>query len=155
MKIDRRSFLSLIVGGAAGTALSPLPWKMMDDSAVLTGGQVIYEEVGLKLENTEDVKFVLVSYLPVPHHIGEMKTKPTQMASRLLNETGIQADFILGRSEFPLDGPRKKKLSVFFPMINWCWNWSRHINYPALILTLFLPYKQASFSLQPNPDFGG
>nr|MBL0731553.1 molybdopterin-dependent oxidoreductase [Desulfobacterales bacterium] len=36
MKIDRRSFLSLIVGGAAGTALSPLPWKMMDDSAIWT-----------------------------------------------------------------------------------------------------------------------
>jgi anaerobic selenocysteine-containing dehydrogenase len=34
MKIDRRSFLSFIVGGAAGTALTPLPWKMMDDSAI-------------------------------------------------------------------------------------------------------------------------
>ena len=41
-----------------------------------------------------------------------MKTKPTQIASRLLNETGIQADFILGRSEFPLDAPRKRKLSI-------------------------------------------
>ena len=66
----------------------------------------------MKLENPEDVKFVLVSYLPVPHHIGEMKTKPTQMASKLLNEAGIQADFILGRSEFPLDAPRKRKLSI-------------------------------------------
>ncbi|MBL0700074.1 MAG: molybdopterin-dependent oxidoreductase, partial [Desulfosarcina sp.] len=36
MKIDRRSFLSLIIGGAAGTTLSPLPWKMMDDSAIWT-----------------------------------------------------------------------------------------------------------------------
>lgn len=36
MKIDRRSFLSLIVGGAAGTALSPLPWKLMDDSSIWT-----------------------------------------------------------------------------------------------------------------------
>ncbi len=36
MKIDRRSFLSLIIGGAAGTTLSPLPWKMMDDSSIWT-----------------------------------------------------------------------------------------------------------------------
>ncbi|MCD6271859.1 MAG: molybdopterin-dependent oxidoreductase [Deltaproteobacteria bacterium] len=36
MKIDRRSFLSLIIGGAAGTALSPLPWKLMDDSSIWT-----------------------------------------------------------------------------------------------------------------------
>jgi len=34
MKVDRRSFLSFVVGGAAGTALSPLPWKLMDDSSI-------------------------------------------------------------------------------------------------------------------------
>ena len=34
MKVDRRSFLSFVIGGAAGTALSPLPWKLMDDSAI-------------------------------------------------------------------------------------------------------------------------
>ncbi len=36
MKIDRRSFLSLGIGGAAGIVLSPLPWKLMDDSAIWT-----------------------------------------------------------------------------------------------------------------------
>jgi len=34
MKIDRRSFLSFVVGGAAGTALSPLPWKLTDDLSI-------------------------------------------------------------------------------------------------------------------------
>ncbi len=34
MKIDRRCFLSFIVGGAAGTALSPLPWKITDDLSI-------------------------------------------------------------------------------------------------------------------------
>ncbi len=34
MKVDRRSFLSLILGGAAGTALSPMPWKLTDDLAI-------------------------------------------------------------------------------------------------------------------------
>ena len=36
MKIDRRSFLAFVLGGAAGTALSPLPWKVTDDIAIWT-----------------------------------------------------------------------------------------------------------------------
>jgi anaerobic selenocysteine-containing dehydrogenase len=34
MKIDRRSFLSFAIGGAAGIHLSPLPWKLMDDVSI-------------------------------------------------------------------------------------------------------------------------
>jgi len=34
MKIGRRSFLSFIIGGAAGVAITPLPWKLTDDSSV-------------------------------------------------------------------------------------------------------------------------
>ena len=34
MKIDRRSFLAFALGGAAGTALSPLPWKITDDISI-------------------------------------------------------------------------------------------------------------------------
>ncbi len=34
MKVNRRDFLSFVIGGAAGTALSPLPWKLQDDSAI-------------------------------------------------------------------------------------------------------------------------
>ena len=67
----------------------------------------------LKLRHPKDVVFILVSYLPVPKMIGEMKTKPTQYAVRSVNSAGIQPDLILGRSEVPLDKPRKKKLSVF------------------------------------------
>ncbi|MCK4453802.1 CTP synthase [Candidatus Parcubacteria bacterium] len=67
----------------------------------------------MKLKYPGDVLFVLVSYLPVPKMIGEMKTKPTQNAVRLLNEAGIQPDIILGRSSFSLDRPRKKKISIF------------------------------------------
>jgi anaerobic selenocysteine-containing dehydrogenase len=36
MKVDRRSFLSFLIGGAAGTTLSPLPWKLTDDSSIWT-----------------------------------------------------------------------------------------------------------------------
>jgi len=66
----------------------------------------------MKLEAPEDVAFVLVSYVPIPAMVGEMKTKPTQYASRTVNEAGIQPDFIVCRSERALDEPRKEKLAV-------------------------------------------
>ncbi len=36
MNIDRRSFLALGAGATAGIALSPLPWKLMDDLSIWT-----------------------------------------------------------------------------------------------------------------------
>lgn len=67
----------------------------------------------LKLTNPEDVAVVLVSYLPIPKHIGEMKTKPTQHAARALSHAGIQADMIVARGEKELDKPRREKLAIF------------------------------------------
>jgi CTP synthase len=67
----------------------------------------------LKSENPDDVLFVLVSYLPTPSTIGEMKTKPTQYAARTLNAAGIQPDFIIARATRPLDEKRKGKIAVF------------------------------------------
>lgn len=67
----------------------------------------------MHLKNPDLVQFVLVSYLPIPKTVGEMKTKPTQYAARTLNSAGIQPDFIVCRSERPLDQKRKNKLSIF------------------------------------------
>ena len=67
----------------------------------------------MHLTHPQDVLFVLVSYLPIPKMIGEMKTKPTQYAARTLNEAGIQPDLIIARSEVPLDEPRKRKIATF------------------------------------------
>jgi CTP synthase len=67
----------------------------------------------MHLEDPENVLFVLVSYLPVPKHLGEMKTKPTQYATRTLNSAGIHPDFIVCRGEQYMDKPRREKLSVF------------------------------------------
>ncbi len=67
----------------------------------------------MKLKYPKKVLFTLVTYLPTIKTIGEMKTKPTQTSSRLLNEAGIQPDFILGRASVPLDEPRKRKISIF------------------------------------------
>jgi len=67
----------------------------------------------MKLRNPKKTLFALVTFLPTIKTIGEMKTKPTQTSARLLNEAGIQPDFILGRASVPLDAPRKRKISVF------------------------------------------
>jgi CTP synthase len=68
----------------------------------------------MKMKHPDDVLFVMVSYLPVPGTIGEMKTKPTQSAVRELNSNGVQPDFLIARSTHALDDKRKEKLAV------WC-----------------------------------
>lgn len=67
----------------------------------------------LKIKNPDDVLFAIVSYLPTPSKVGEMKTKPTQHAVRALNSAGIQPDFIIARSDIALDEKRKEKLALF------------------------------------------
>src|SRR3989344_1626879 len=64
------------------------------------------------LLNPDDCIFVMVSYLPVPGTLGEMKTKPTQTAVRMLNSYGVQPDIIIARSKRVLDRKRKEKLAI-------------------------------------------
>ena len=66
----------------------------------------------LKVEQPHDVLFALVSYLPVPGTLGEMKTRPTQNAVHQLNSYGVQADVIIARSKAPLDARRKEKIAA-------------------------------------------
>ena len=67
----------------------------------------------MKIKYPDDVMFVMVSYLPIPSKVGEMKTKPTQYAVRTLNSAGIQPDVLIARSETFLDQKRKEKLGMF------------------------------------------
>jgi CTP synthase len=97
-KIAKADFVIVEVGGTVGEYQNVL---------FLEAGRMLHQR------RPDDVLFVLVSYLPIPSKIGEMKTKPTQQAAQLLNAAGIQPDFILCRAEQPLDEPRKRKLSVF------------------------------------------
>ena len=67
----------------------------------------------MRLRDPGAVRTILVSYLPVPPSIGEMKTKPTQHAVREVNRVGIAPDFLICRSQYALDAPRREKLSRF------------------------------------------
>jgi len=66
----------------------------------------------MKLEG-DSVLYVHVTYVPVLDTLGEAKTKPTQHSVKLLREIGIQPDFIITRSEKPLDYVRREKIAMF------------------------------------------
>ena len=66
----------------------------------------------LRLEYPKDVAIIMVSFLPVPSTLGEMKSKPTQNAVRQLNSYGLNPDFIVARSHVALDAKRKEKIAI-------------------------------------------
>ncbi|MEN9912863.1 MAG: synthetase, synthase [Candidatus Parcubacteria bacterium] len=66
----------------------------------------------LKIRHPNDVIFIMVSYLPVPGTLGEMKTRPTQNAVHQLASYGVTADIIVARASIPLDERRKEKIAI-------------------------------------------
>lgn len=70
----------------------------------------------MTLRNPGDVVHIHVSYVPTPAHLGEPKTKPTQLSVRTLNSMGIQPDFIVARSDRYLDKRRRDRFALFCNM---------------------------------------
>lgn len=97
-EIDQADFVLTEIGGTIGEYQNQLFWE---------AARI------MNLKEPNSVMFILVTYLPVLKSTGEMKTKPTQQAVKWLNMAGIQPDMILGRGEFPLDKPRREKISIF------------------------------------------
>ncbi len=64
-------------------------------------------------DKKNSVIHVHVSYLPTPSHLGEPKTKPTQLSVRTLNSMGIQPDFIVTRAEKNIDERRRARFALF------------------------------------------
>ncbi|PIR43795.1 CTP synthetase [candidate division WWE3 bacterium CG10_big_fil_rev_8_21_14_0_10_32_10] len=75
---------------------------------------VLYYEAArfLKVKYPGTVVDVHVSYLPIPRHLGEPKTKPTQMSVRTLMSMGINPEFLVLRSEYDLDQRRRSLLGT-------------------------------------------
>jgi CTP synthase len=97
-KLNKADFILVEIGGTIGEYQNLL---------FLEAARMMH------LKNPKNVLFALVSYLPIPQKIGEMKTKPTQYAVRTLNSSGIQPDFILCRSTKVIDKKRREKLATF------------------------------------------
>ncbi len=66
----------------------------------------------LKIRHPEDIAFIMVSYLPTPGTLGEMKTRPTQNAVHQLASYGVTTDIVIARAEVPLDDRRKEKIAT-------------------------------------------
>ncbi|GAB4027293.1 MAG: CTP synthase (glutamine hydrolyzing) [Candidatus Microgenomates bacterium] len=79
---------------------------------------VLYYEASriMKLKANDTVVHVHVSYLPTPAHVGEPKTKPTQLSVKQLNSMSIQPDFLVARTEADLDDRRRERLALFCNM---------------------------------------
>lgn len=79
---------------------------------------VLYYEAAriMTLKHPGDVLHIHVSYVPTPAHLGEPKTKPTQLSVRTLNSLGIQPDFVITRSEKYLDQRRRERFALFCNM---------------------------------------
>jgi CTP synthase len=124
---------NLQYGGSCVQVVPHIPLEVIrriEEARIKTKANVVIIEIGgtigeyenilfleaarmMKLKNPSSVFFVMVSYLPIPSNVGEMKTKPTQHAARTLNSSGIQPDIIVARSKMPLDEKRKEKISMF------------------------------------------
>ena len=76
--------------------------------------QLYYEASRLlSMDKKNTVIHVHVSYMPTPAHLGEPKTKPTQLSVRTLNSMGIQPDFIVARGEREIDARRRARFALF------------------------------------------
>ena len=65
----------------------------------------------LKQEKPGDVALVHVVYLPIPKFLGEMKSKPAQASVYELYRLGLQPDFVVCRSDEPVDEKRRKTIA--------------------------------------------
>ncbi len=66
-----------------------------------------------RIKGKDNIAVVMLTYLPIPSHIDEMKTKPTQQAIRQLSEHAIFPDIILCRAKEPIDRVRKSKIETY------------------------------------------
>lgn len=87
------------VGGTVGDIEAELFIEAIRQLALEVGGK--------------NALFVHLTYIPIPGHVGEPKTKPSQQSVKLLLERGIHPTIILGRCTNPLTDKIKQKLSLF------------------------------------------
>lgn len=97
-KKDNADITIVELGGTAGEYLNILYYEA---SRMLT------------FVHKQRVLHIHVGYLPTPAHIGEPKTKPTQLSVHTLNSLGIQPDFIVARSEIGMDQRRRERFALF------------------------------------------
>ncbi len=97
-EIEKADVIAVELGGTAGEYQNMLYYEA---SRILAH------------DKKNSVIHIHVSYLPTPSHLGEPKTKPTQLSVRTLNSMGIQPDFIVTRAEKAIDERRRARFALF------------------------------------------
>jgi CTP synthase len=69
-------------------------------------------QVKFEMES-QDTLVIHLTLIPYLNSAGELKTKPTQHSVRMLQESGIQPDILVCRSEHPLPYDIRKKIALF------------------------------------------
>lgn len=96
---DDNDFVLVEVGGVVGD---------LENAPFLHAIKTLETDIG-----RDNILYVLVTYMLIPSHIPEMKTKPTQTAIRELMEAGIIPDMIICRGKDKIDDVRKKKIETY------------------------------------------
>lgn len=63
--------------------------------------------------NEHDTLIIHLTLVPYLQSAGELKTKPTQHSVKMLQESGVQADILVCRTEHPLPMDIRKKIALF------------------------------------------
>jgi CTP synthase len=61
----------------------------------------------------ENVLFVHLTYVPIPHGVNEQKSKPTQQSVNLLRQKGVEPDIVIARCSEMLTDSVKGKIAKF------------------------------------------
>ncbi len=96
----------------------------LDALVIEVGGTVgdlengYFIEAMRQLSLSEDVEFINLTYIPQVGLSKEQKTKPTQLAYRLLMQLGIKPDLLICRCGSKLAEKTKEKLALFTNLTN-------------------------------------
>jgi CTP synthase len=95
----RADVVMIEVGGTVGD---------MENELYLDAVRSLARKVG-----KENILFVHLTYVPIPHGVDEQKSKPTQQSVNLLRQKGIDPDIVIARCSEMLTDSIKSKIAKF------------------------------------------
>ena len=99
MREEEPDLMIIEIGGTVGD---------IENELFLESMRQMKEDVG-----KENILYVHLTYVPIPHGVSEQKSKPTQQSVNLLKQRGIFPDIIIGRCSQFLTKEIKTKISSF------------------------------------------
>jgi len=98
-KEENADLVIIEIGGTVGD---------IENELFLEAMRQMKEDVG-----KENIIYVHLTYVPIPHGVNEQKSKPTQQSVNLLKQRGIFPDIIIGRCSQFLTKEIKEKIARF------------------------------------------